>query len=63
VSLTAEGAALVETAPLPVQHKIVAGMRRLSSEEIEQIIQGLTRLTGMLDDQGDNGRKGSHETG
>jgi DNA-binding MarR family transcriptional regulator len=54
VSLTQKGTALVENAPLPVQNKIVEGMRKLSSEEIEEIIQGLTRLTGMLDDQGDN---------
>ena len=51
VSLTGEGLMLAEKAPLPVQDKIVAGMRRLSSDEIEQIIGGLTRLTGMLDDE------------
>lgn len=52
VSLTEEGAALVKNAPLPIQNKIVDGMKKLSSKEIEHIIQGLTRLTGMLDDQG-----------
>ena len=60
VFLTKEGTTLVENAPLPVQNKIVTGMRKLSSEEIEQIIQGLTRLTGMLDDRGgDTGKSPS----
>jgi DNA-binding MarR family transcriptional regulator len=54
VSLTGEGLMLVENAPLPVQDKIVSGMRRLPSEEIEQIIEGLKRLTGMLDDPGED---------
>jgi DNA-binding MarR family transcriptional regulator len=54
VSLTGQGLMLVENAPLPVQDKIVSGMRRLSSEEIEQIIGGLKRLTGMLDDPGED---------
>jgi DNA-binding MarR family transcriptional regulator len=54
VSLTGKGLMLVQNAPLPVQDKIVSGMKRLSSEEIEQIITGLTRLTGMLDDPGED---------
>jgi DNA-binding MarR family transcriptional regulator len=58
VSLTAEGLMLVENAPLPVQDKIVSGMRRLPSEEIEQIIGGLKRLTRMLDDPGEDTGKG-----
>jgi len=49
VSLTGQGLMLVENAPLPLQDKIVSGMRRLPPQEIEQIIGGLTRLTGMLD--------------
>jgi DNA-binding MarR family transcriptional regulator len=57
ISLTKEGSMLVEKAPLPVQNKIVAGMRKLTSEEIEEIIQSLTRLTGMLDDNAEESGK------
>ncbi|MEJ2724292.1 MAG: MarR family transcriptional regulator [Deltaproteobacteria bacterium] len=59
ISLTGEGSMLVKNAPLPVQNKIVAGIRRLSTEEVEQIVCGLTRLTSMLDDQGGGAGNGS----
>jgi DNA-binding MarR family transcriptional regulator len=61
VSLTGEGRMLAESAPLPVQDKIVSGMRRLSSDEIAEIIGGLTRLTGMLDEPAEDGPTAAKE--
>ena len=51
IELTEEGVHLTENAPPPIQQKILDGLKRLSKEEIEQIVLGLTRLTDMLDVQ------------
>lgn len=51
VTLTDKGRELAEHAPPPIQEKIVDGLQKLPPNEIEQIVQALTKLTYMLDVQ------------
>ena len=51
VELTEAGRTLAETAPPPVQVKIIKGMRKLQSEERGQVIRSLTKLAEMIDAQ------------
>jgi len=48
VSLTETGRRLAEIAPPPVQQRIVNGLKRLPDEEFQEILQGLSRLLGLL---------------
>jgi len=49
VSLTKKGNALVRTAPPPLQKKIVEGLKRLPPQEVDEIVQVLTKLATMMD--------------
>ncbi len=49
IELTDAGKKLAEHAPPPIQQKIVDGLKRLSADEIMQIVLGLTKLTDLLD--------------
>jgi DNA-binding MarR family transcriptional regulator len=49
IELTEEGRKLAENAPPPVQLKIVEGLKQLSEQEREQIIQALSKLAEMID--------------
>jgi DNA-binding MarR family transcriptional regulator len=51
VTLTDKGRELAENAPPPIQEKIVDGLQKLPPNEIEKIVQALTKLTYMLDVQ------------
>lgn len=51
VTLTERGQELAKNAPPPIQEKIVDGLQKLLPDEIEQIVQALTKLTYMLDVQ------------
>ncbi len=51
IQLTETGKKLAEHAPPPIQQKIVDGLKRLSVDEITQIVLGLTKLTDLLDFQ------------
>lgn len=51
IELTEEGRKLARNAPPPIQMKIVEGLKQLSEEEREQIIQALEKLAGMIDSQ------------
>jgi DNA-binding MarR family transcriptional regulator len=51
VELTKNGRMLAEHAPPPIQHKIIDGLKKLSSHEIDGIALTLKRLTDMLDVQ------------
>ena len=51
IELTEAGAKLAENAPSPLHHKIVAGLAKLSRDEIANVIESLNVLTGMLDIQ------------
>ncbi|MFH1489371.1 MAG: MarR family transcriptional regulator [Pseudomonadota bacterium] len=51
IELTEEGKKLAENAPPPIQKKIITGLKKLSPQEIEQIVHALNVLTGMLDVQ------------
>jgi DNA-binding MarR family transcriptional regulator len=51
VTLTDKGRELAENAPSPIQEKIVDGLKKLPPNEIEKIVQALTKLTYMLDVQ------------
>ena len=51
VTLTERGQELAKNAPPPIQEKIVDGLQKLPPNEIEQIVQALTKLTYMLDVQ------------
>ena len=51
VELTEAGRALAESAPPPIQVRIVKGIRKLEQEEREKIIQSLGRLVEMIDAQ------------
>ena len=51
ISLTDRGKELVKSAPPPFQKKILDGLRKLSPQETEQIVQALTKLANMLDVQ------------
>lgn len=51
IELTEAGKKLAQYAPPPLQRKIVEGLQKLPSDEIEQIVLSLTKLTHMLDVQ------------
>lgn len=51
IELTEAGNALAQHAPPPIQQKIVDGLKRLPKSEIEKIMDGLNKLTRMLDVQ------------
>ncbi|MFO7460324.1 MAG: MarR family transcriptional regulator [Desulfatiglandales bacterium] len=49
VSLTQKGQDLVRIAPSPLQKKIVEGLKRLPPQEVDEIVQVLTKLATMMD--------------
>ena len=49
IELTEAGKTLAQTAPFPIQQKIVDGLKKLPTDEIQQIVLGLSKLTHMLD--------------
>ena len=51
VSLTEKGTVLAENAPPPLQEKIVDGLKKLPPEEVESIVQALSKLAYLLDVQ------------
>jgi len=51
IELTDTGKKLAQYAPPPLQRTIVEGLQKLPSNEIEQIVLSLTKLTHMLDVQ------------
>jgi len=51
IELTDSGKNLAQNAPPPIQQKIIDGLKKLSKDELDQIILPLTKLTDMLDVQ------------
>ena len=51
IELTDSGKNLTKNAPPPIQQKIIDGLKKLSKDELDQIILPLTKLTDMLDVQ------------
>lgn len=51
IQLTEMGKRLAENAPPPIQQKIIDGLKKLPSQDIELIVRALNRLTNMLDVQ------------
>jgi DNA-binding MarR family transcriptional regulator len=51
IELTDSGKNLAKNAPPPIQQKIIDGLKKLSKNELDQIILSLTKLTDMLDVQ------------
>ena len=51
IELTDSGKNLAQNAPPPIQQKIIDGLKKLSKDELDQIIFSLTQLTDMLDVQ------------
>lgn len=51
IELTDAGKKLAQNAPPPIQQKIMDGLKRLSENEINLIVLGLTKLTDLLDFQ------------
>lgn len=51
IELTDSGKNLAKNAPSPIQQKIIDGLKKLSKDELDQIILSLTKLTDMLDVQ------------
>lgn len=51
VQLTESGKTLAKNAPSPIQQKIIDGVKRLTPQEVEHIVNGLNMLTNMLDVQ------------
>jgi len=51
IELTDSGKNLAQNAPPPIQQKIIDGLKKLSIDELDQIILSLTKLTDMLDVQ------------
>ena len=49
IELTETGNQLAYNAPPPIQQKIVDGLKRLSKDEIDQIVFALKKLTNLLD--------------
>jgi DNA-binding MarR family transcriptional regulator len=49
IQLTSDGKKMAEVAPPPIQQRVVDGLQQLSSNELNQIIRSLTKLTKMLD--------------
>jgi DNA-binding MarR family transcriptional regulator len=48
VELTETGKHLAEHAPPPIQQRVLDGLKSMSAQDIEQIVQALNRLTSML---------------
>ena len=51
IELTKNGKALAENAPPPIQRKIIEGLDKLSTKDIDNIAATLIKLTDMLDVQ------------
>jgi DNA-binding MarR family transcriptional regulator len=51
VELTPDGQNMAQSAPPPIQQRVVDGLQKLSSEELDQIVHSLAKLTRMLDFQ------------
>ena len=51
IELTDSGKNLAKNAPPPIQQKIIDGLKKLTKDELDQIIFSLTKLTDMLDVQ------------
>ena len=49
ISLTEKGKSLVQSAPPPLQKKIVEGLKRLPPPEVDEIVQVLVKLATMMD--------------
>ena len=49
IGLTESGRMLAQNSPLPIQERIVDGYKNLSSNEREDIIRALKKLSSMLD--------------
>ena len=49
IALTEAGRRLAETAPPPVEKKIVDGLKKMSPRELAQILGGMGRLTKLLE--------------
>jgi DNA-binding MarR family transcriptional regulator len=49
IALTENGTELANNAPLPVQERMIKGIRALTERERDQIIQALRTLTEMVD--------------
>lgn len=49
IQLTPDGKKMAEVAPPPIQQRVVDGLQQLSSNQLNQIILSLTKLTRMLD--------------
>ncbi|MFH1124465.1 MAG: MarR family transcriptional regulator [Pseudomonadota bacterium] len=49
ITLTGAGRRLAETAPPPVEKKIVEGLKKMPHQEMEQILAGMGKLTKLLD--------------
>jgi DNA-binding MarR family transcriptional regulator len=54
IALTEKGKELANNAPLPVQERMIKGIRALTEKERDQIIQALRTLTEMVDTQKSN---------
>lgn len=48
ITLTTAGLDIVKNTPFPLEEKILKGLKRLPSDEINQIVQALTNLAHML---------------
>jgi len=51
IELTETGKALAQNSPPPIQQKIVDGLKRLQSDQLQQMVHYLSLLTHMLDVQ------------
>jgi DNA-binding MarR family transcriptional regulator len=49
IHLTHEGKKTAKAAPPPIQQRVVDGLQQLSSQQLNQIILSLAKLTKMLD--------------
>ena len=49
ISLTEKGRILVQSAPPPLQKKIVEGLKKLPPREVDEIVQVLMKLATMMD--------------
>jgi DNA-binding MarR family transcriptional regulator len=52
IQLTKRGKDFAEKAPPPVQQKIVDGLKDLTQDDFNQIVDSFVKLTNMLDTQG-----------
>lgn len=48
IELTKAGKHLAKNAPPPIQQRVLDGLKSMSTQEIEQIVHSLKRLTNML---------------